>query len=265
MYLLKNKYSVSAIILLGLLGTDILLHKGMSRVMLAGNFTDKITSFHLPVCENNLLKKEKTWIKAINTTSLMKQLPTTTNGIECDVYFDTKTNCFKVYHDSTALSNLVIDSLLDIYQSQKLDANIWLDFKNLDSVNSGKALIELNRLKIKYQLNNKLIIESSSAKQLKQYCDSGYFTSYYVPYFNPYEVKEEKLIHFIDSIKSNLKMYPTSALSGYYFQYPILKKCFPDYPILTWADRSSASLVSYFFSKQLNNDSMIKVVLFPAN
>ncbi len=260
---IKNKYSVSVLILLGLLLTDFLLHKGMGRVMLPENFSDKITPYQLPVCERDLVKKEKEWIKAVNTVALMQQLDAKTNGLECDVYFDSVKNCFEVYHDSSAPSSLKLDSLLVAYQTKQLTANIWFDFKNLGSTNAGSALKEMIRLKNNFKLDKKLIIESSAAGPLKAFCDSGFFTSYYVPFFNPYEIKEEVLMKNIDSIRQHISQYPASAISGYYFQYPLLKKIFPTYPILTWADQSSASLIAYFFRQQLKNDDMIKVVLFP--
>lgn len=260
---IKNKYSVSVLILLGLLLTDFLLHKGMGRVMLPENFSDKITPYQLPVCERDLVKKEKEWIKAVNTVALMQQLDAKTNGLECDVYFDSVKNCFEVYHDSSAPSSLKLDSLLVAYQAKQLTANIWFDFKNLGSTNAGSALKEMIRLKNNFKLDKKLIIESSAAAPLKAFCDSGFFTSYYVPFFNPYEIKEEVLMKNIDSIRQHISQYPASAISGYYFQYPLLKKIFPTYPILTWADQPSASLIAYFFRQQLKNDDMIKVVLFP--
>ena len=261
---IKNKYSVSVIILLALLGADILLHKGMGRVMIPEDFTEKITPYQLPVCANVLQQKEKDWIKAVNSIELMNSIPENCNGIEADVYFDTSSRSFAVYHDSGAIATLGADSLLSAYANRKLQANIWLDFKNLAGFNATYALEELNRLRNKYGLKEKIIVESSSAANLKVFCDSGYFTSYYVPFFNPYELEENDQIGFIDSIHHELLKTPASAISGYYFQYPILKKFFPNYPILTWVDRGGASLVSYFFNRQLKNDPNIKVVLFPA-
>ncbi len=259
---IQNKYSVSVIILLALLLTDIILHKGIGRVMLPDNFTSKLVPYTLPVCHSPLINKEKDWVKAVNNIAAIKNITTATNGIEWDVYFDTTKKHFEVYHDSSAPSTLPVDSLLEYYVEQKLQANIWFDFKNLSPHNVEASLKELQRLQNLYSLQQKLIIESSSAKELSYFCKSGYFTCYYVPLFNPYELEESALITTIDAIAKNLKQYPASALSGYYFQYPILKKIFPTYPILTWLNRSEASLVSYFFNRQLKNDSMVKVVLY---
>ncbi len=260
---ITNKYTVSVLILLCFLLTDIVLHKGMSRVIIPSSFSDKITPVNLPICDRPLLKKGKIWIKAINNIDLMQKVPVNTAGIECDVYFDIQKDHFDVYHDSAAMSTLNLDSLLAACYNKKLSADIWLDFKNLTAENSIPALNEITRLKNKYKLDSQFIVESGSPQFLKAYCDSGYFTSYYVPFFNPYQSKEPAIIQFADSVRNNLMKYPTSAISGYYFQYPVLKKYFPNYPILTWADNSSVSVVSYFFKRQLENDESIKVILFP--
>ena len=260
---ITNKYTVSVLILLCLLLADIILHKGMSRVIIPASFSDKIIPVKLPLCDQPLTQKNKHWIKAVDNIELMQKLPVNTAGIECDVYFDIRKNHFEVYHDSTAPSTLNLDSLLAVYSAKKLSANIWLDFKNLNGENSIPSLNEISRLKNKYKLQNQVIIESSSPQFLRSFCDSGYFTSYYVPFFNPYQANENEIVHFADSVRNNLRKYPASALSGYYFQYPVLKKFFPNYPILTWADNVSISVVSYVFKRQLENDESIKVILYP--
>lgn len=262
---ITNKYSVSVLILLCLLLTDILLHRGMSRTIIRSRFTDKVSPVNLPLCNNPLIQKAKHWIKAVNNISIMQQLPDNTSGIECDVYFDSQKNHFEVYHDSSAPSTLNLDTLLSVYYLKKLQANVWLDFKNLSGENSMSSLHEINRLKNKYNLSNQFIIESPDPQFLKTFCDSGYFTSYYVPFFNPYQATEKEIIQFTGTIRKNLEKFPASALSGYYFQYPVLKKFFPNYPILTWADNASVSIVSFLFNRQLENDENIKVVLYPYN
>lgn len=260
---ITNKYTVSVLILLCLLLADIILHKGMSRVIIPSSFTDKVSPANLPICNQPLLQKNKHWVKAVDNIELMQKLPDNTAGIECDVYFDILKNHFEVYHDSSAPSTLNLDSLLAIYYTKKLSANIWLDYKNLTGENSIPSLNEITRLKNKYSIFNQMIVESDSPKFLKAFCDSGYFTSYYVPFFNPYKATENEIIQFADSVRNTLTKYPTSAVSGYYFQYPILKKFFPNYPILTWIDNGSISIVSYIFKRQLENDENIKVILYP--
>ena len=239
-----NKYTLSLLILLLCLGTDILLHKGVSRVIIPRSFTSKRIPQNFSRCERLLINSGKKWIKAINTVERITQLPTDEAGFEMDVYFDTAKNYLLVYHDSSENNRPKIEDILKVYKDRKLSSSIWLDFKNLSGINEKQSLAYILSLRRKYDLQNKLIVESSFPQFLQSFCDSGFFTSYYAPFFNPYLQTESEIIQTIDTISFNLKNYPTSALSGYYFQYPLLKKFFPNYPLLTWADNSGVSLVT---------------------
>lgn len=260
---LLNKYTLSAIILLLCLALDIFLHKGITRVLLPDSFTNKRIPQNFVPCDLPLQVNSKEWIKAVNTLSRIEKIPSETAGIEMDVYFDTIKNTFQVYHDSAFKTELDINSLMEVYKKRNLKASIWLDFKNLSASNEGQSLQYLSTLSKQYNLQNKLIIESSSPQYLQSFCDSGFFTSYYIRFFNPYRIDEKELITQLDTISGVLKKYKVSALSGYYFQYPVLKKYFPNYPILTWTDNSTISLVSKSFNKILMSDEHVKVLLHP--
>jgi hypothetical protein len=261
--ILKNKYTLPLLFLLALLATDMLLHKGMTRVMLPGYTFPEATETVLPRSERLLLSAGKNWRQGINTIEKIEQLEKAIAGFEMDVYFDTSKNCLEVYHDSSVYSSLKITSILDVYRSRQLTASVWLDFKNLTSSNAGPALHYISGLRKSYGLNNKLIIESSAIKSLRAFCDSGFFTSYYVPFFNPYLLSESELKGQLYNIQTGLIKYPTSAISGYYFQYPVLKNYFPSYPILTWSTKPGVSVVATLFSQLLQNDKAVKIVLYP--
>ena len=216
-------------------------------------------------CPNPLILHYKKWVKAIDSENAINNLPANTDGFEVDIYFDSSINSFYVYHDSAAMSSTRIGQLLDIYKHRNLSASIWFDLKNLNSANHNKALNAFITIRKNYNLKSKMIVESSNIKYLPAYCDSGFFTSYYTPFFNPYLLTENKLNHFADSISDNLKRYPVSALSGYYFQYPFLKKYFPNYPVLTWADQSRFSIVSFIFNRFLKQDDHLKIILYAEN
>ncbi len=215
------------------------------------------------ICVATNLPDDKRWRKGVNTVEKMRQLDAGIAGLEMDVYFDTIKNCLYVYHDSSESSTLRIESLLDVYVAKKMQGYIWLDFKNLHAFNEKFSLKYISALREKYGLKEKLLIESSSLHSLSSYCDSGFFTSYYVPFFNPYRISNSDLSSWVDSIRGGLEKYRVSALSGYYFQYPVLKNYFPMYPILTWADNAGLSLVANAFERRLFNDPHVKVVLNP--
>ncbi|MEP6711394.1 MAG: hypothetical protein ABJA37_03205 [Ferruginibacter sp.] len=259
---LTNKYVLSAIVLIGCLIADVILHKGMSRVIIPSAFTEKRQPQNFNTCNAKLINHSKHWLRAVGTVEAMQQLPAETNGFEWDVYFDNAENNFKIY-DSLAVSGLAADTLLSIYAGRNLAASIWFNVKNLNASNSIAALTDLLQLRRRYALFNKIIVASDAPEYLNAYCDSGFFTGYNVPYFNPYKIQEDTLVHYIDIMAENLKRYPVNALSGSYFQYPVLKKYFPNFPILTWTDNSNISLINRVFNTHLKNEEQIKIVLYP--
>ena len=258
-----NKYTLLVLILLLLLAVDVVSHKGMTRVLLPGGFPADLQTSSLTPLKQPLLQTGLYWKKAVNTREAMETLPADVAGLEMDVYFDTARNIFKVYHDSAVMSGQSLEGLLEIYKKRKLLGSIWLDFKNLSSTNEEPSVNYLVQLREKFSLQRKIIVESTHPQYLQPFNAKDFFTSYYTPYFNPYQITSTDFKMYLDSIGVTLTKYNVAALSGYYFQIPALKKYFPSYPLLSWSDRDRFSLVSFLFHNKLKSDSNLKVLLFP--
>jgi hypothetical protein len=259
---LLNKYTVGVYILLAYFALDMFLHKGMLRVLLPAASVERRYPIHFTPCGQTLVNTGKKWVKAVNTVQAIEDLPRDTPGFEMDVYFDTVKNCLLLYHDSANYSTLNIEAVLKVYKEKNLSASIWLDFKNLFAHNEQQSLRYITALRKTYGLTGKLIIESSLPQCLQSFCDSGFFTSYYVPFFNPYRATKPAQVNFIDTVSANIRAYPTTALSGYYFQYPLLKEFFPGFPILTWAEKPGISFTAAIFNRKLLKDSTLQVILY---
>jgi hypothetical protein len=261
----RNKYFLGCLLIIVLVSADAVWHKGMTRVLIPASFSTSISPSNYLLCNATLMQRQKNWVKAVDNEQAIENLPADTDGFEVDVYFDTAAHSFYVYHDSSERSSLTIGQLLDIYQRRNLKSSIWFDYKNLSYFNQEQSLRAFITLRRKYKLENKMIIESSVIKYLAGFCEHDFFTSYYTPYFNPYELKDKALQNIMDTLSYNLQRYPVAALSGYYFQYPFLKKYFPQYPILTWAEKDQFSLVSLIFNYRLSDDRSLKIILYPQN
>jgi hypothetical protein len=259
----QNKYKLMASIIGLYLATDIFLHKGQTRVLLPNNFPEFVRSSPLPQSKSTLINKNKSWKKDIDTREQMDKLNTDLPGFECDVYFDIDKNIFDVYHDPGKSKGLNLDDLLQLYLQRKMSGSIWLDVKNLKDANSKSALALLTRLRSKYKLQNKILVESARADLLTAFSDSAFYTSYYIPFFNPYKINNSKTKFWVDSISAVIIKSRVNALSGYYFQYSFLSYYFPQYPVLTWVDHSSFSLVNYLFQRKIDADKSIFIALKP--
>lgn len=262
-WIAQNKYKLMAIITGMYLLVDVLQHKGQARVLFPKEFPGSPYQV-LPVQSmNDITGGSKNWIKGVNTKEQMSKLDVDIAGFECDVYFDSTTKTFEVHHDPGRGSNYRLEDLFMQYQQKKMQAGIWLDIKNLDEGNAASCLSTLIKIRNDVNLQNRILIESGHARLLNVFCDSGFFTVYYVPFFNPYQVNDDQAKGFADSIASQLGQSKIYALSGYYFQSSFLKNYFPRYPVLTWIDNKPFSLVNYLFQRKINADTSIFIALKP--
>lgn len=241
---------------------DVLQHKGQTRVLFPLHFPAYNVNAGAPG-NNTLINTDKNWKKAVNTFDRLNMINNASSGFECDVYFNLQKNNFEVHHDPDKSTGTGLEELLTRYQQQNLTASIWFDFKNLADSNAAPALNKLIHLRSIFNLQNKLLVESSRADLLAAYADSGFFTSYYAPMFNPYKINDEEKKQWVDSIASAIKNSKVNALSGYYFQYPFLQHYFPDYKILTWSVTDNFSLVNWFFKRKIAADKAIYISLTP--
>jgi heptose-I-phosphate ethanolaminephosphotransferase len=262
-WIAQNKYKLMVFIIGLYLLLDILQHKGQVRVLFPKEFSG--SQYQVIPYRNmsDLTRKGKNWIKGVNTKEQLNKLDQEVAGFECDVYFDTVSKSFDVHHDADKSIGYGLNELLQTYQQRNLQASIWLDIKSLDQSNDTLALQNLISLRDKYKLQNKILVESSHAEVLASFCDNGFFTSYYVPFFNPYKISNDKMKVWADSIASVISKAKVDALSGYYFQSSFLNHYFPKYPVLTWIDNADFSLVNALFQRKINSNRSIFIVLKP--
>lgn len=259
----QNKYKLMVFIIGLYLLVDVLQHKGQTRVLFPKSFMHYKTDTSMPKSKATLVNHNKEWEKGVNTKALMNEADVGVAGLEFDVYFDKAKHIFDVHHDADKSIGQDLNGLLEIYQQKKLTASIWLDFKNLDDANAASALGALIQLRNTYNLQNKLLIESGRADLLSAFSDGGFYTSYYTPMFNPYQLSNEEIKYWVDSISTVIKNASVNALSGYYFQYAFLQNYFPNYPVLIWAEKARFSLVNQLFRKKIAADKSIFIVLYP--
>ena len=261
-YLQKNKYKLLLFVFALMIGLDMFLHKGLVRFLLPKTFGTYRIENVKPLNRDGFLNTNKNWSKAINTTELIQSITIDKSGIELDIYYDTIKGIFDVHHDPDKSVGQNFEDLLIIYKNKNLQASLWMDFKNLHENNIDKALQTLIQLRAKYNLQNKILVESSNPNLLKPFSDNQFFTSYYTPSFNPYTSSEEGNKIWFDSIATLLRKYPVHALSCYYFQKPFLHQYFPHFPILTWAPNDKWSFVNWIYKQKVNADSTTFITLY---
>lgn len=128
----------------------------------------------------------KTSIYAHRVNSIAKALDVKDffDGIEFDVNFDDPANDFFVYHQPAKNVGLKLTELLHAVADQP-KLKLWLDFKNISDSNIQNSLDRLKLLDDRWAIKHRAILEipaSSVTPMTKLLVDSGWKTSYYIPY-----------------------------------------------------------------------------------
>lgn len=143
----------------------------------------------------------------------------------------------------------------------KTRAKIWLDFKNLSDKNAKQALQEL--IKICKQTRFKhgdIIVESGDYKALSAFKKAGFYTSYYVPYYDEALLKtnEQERAKISAELRAITASGAVNALSFPHYLYEFIKSLWLKCDLLTWNDGKSWRENT---AEKAFSDSQIKVIL----
>lgn len=210
------------------------------------------------------LFKDKVWVHRVNSIQKLNEVKSHYSGIELDIVFEKKKHYFDVNHPPAPSIHL---SLLDYFKAQTThpDLKYWLDFKNLRAENKESALQHLDSIAHLLQLNKKnIIVESTRPQFLKKFQESGFLTSYYLPY-NLHELNAKDLKKKMAGVVKNLKSSETDYVSANYKHYDIMNDYFPKKKKLTWLTGAPVfenKWKNRWFIYKMLWDENIEVVLF---
>ncbi|PKP25656.1 MAG: hypothetical protein CVU03_07325 [Bacteroidetes bacterium HGW-Bacteroidetes-2] len=211
--------------------------------------------------------QNKIWAHQVNTIKKLKVVQSNYYGIELDIVFDSITHTFDVHHPPESSIGLTLETYLTHLKNTK-NIGIWLDFKNLNEVNSNNALNRLLFLTEKYQLNNNnIIVESQHPKHLKIFQEAGFKTSYYLP-SNLHKLSSKDLSEKINDIKLTIKNYTPAAISTNSVDYAIVAKHFPEQSKYLWSiDKTFTSrmIKNFIQTRKVLKDPKAEVLLVRVN
>lgn len=114
----------------------------------------------------------------VNSLQRLEYLYNNFEGFECDIIFEPSDQIFYLAHDPADISNFTFDQFLAFETIKKI---YWLDVKNLSSGTIGRFKERLDHLSQKYNLKNRVIIETGDVTSLKILSSAGYLASFYIP------------------------------------------------------------------------------------
>ncbi len=173
-------------------------------------------------------------------------------GLELDVFFDYTNQCFIVKHDEDGESTLTLENYFTVCQGYP-NAKYWIDFKNLKKIHSLAPISRLNYLNAKFNLKNRIIIESKDAEKLHNIGREGYFTSYWI---TPPSKTDTKAA--VSRVKNDLANFQFNALSGNEKIASFFQTYFSDYTHHYWTSKKTDEITSIY---QAQKDEKCKILL----
>jgi hypothetical protein len=178
------------------------------------------------------------------------------SGLEVDVVFERGVFDLRYAVNKPSRNN----SLEDLFYRLRLDSSMryWLDFRNLTKENIVEVSDSLVKLLDKYQVTNRVIIESRAPDMLNELSKKGVFTSYWLPYFDVNAKDRWEDVAF--EIRECLSKNKVTVISAHYRYHEFIHKYFSDCYVHTWTngligDKDKDEVSS------LVEDSLYKVVL----
>lgn len=206
--------------------------------------------------DTDIYGNNKIWAHSANETLVAQAKSLKFTGLEVDI-------TYSAYQDKLFIGHELVDSIRGLtlsmwYQSiaNRETCRYWFDIKNLsvDNADSICAIIE----KLSATIKDRVFIESQSDEALLQVKKNGFMTLFWVnnPYWDGESVEE-----WTTKIKDKIAILQPSALSSWYYMYPLLNDSFPNMPIHYWHTPIEYSPENVAFTQQLCRPKNVAVVL----
>lgn len=177
-------------------------------------------------------------------------------GTELDIFYDLNTNEYVVSHDYPYhLINGQILKLEDVFKKVGKCGYFWLDFKNLailSKQDTQKAVFTLHNLLKKYNLTDKIIVESTNPINLKIVSKLNIYTSYWIM---PEIYSYDNFFYFQFDIFRYKLFYLYGNFSALSMDYNLFNKklegIFANIPIHLFTINDSKKLMNYFVKKNV--------------
>ncbi|MDH7447463.1 hypothetical protein [Aquimarina sp. 2201CG14-23] len=202
---------------------------------------------------------DKIWAHRVNSTEKLHSALKHYKGVELDLIYDAEKDFFDINHPPAKTINLKFEDYIATLEKSQYPL-LWLDIKNLKKDNETSVLNKLLEIfnKRKYPLQN-VLIETRYSDALPIFTQSGFKTSYYLPY-GLRNRNEEKLQATIQKIKKIINEQPEIGISTNHKDYHIIKEHFPNRTKYIWILVPIIN-IDFLTTREILNDDHVDVVL----
>ena len=206
--------------------------------------------------------ESKIWKHGVYSKYDAQKLEDIFDGLEVDVIYSPEKNDIyvgRVVADTS--KNLPLDEWLSALKEPE-NMCYWVDFKNLSKDNAKKVFKVMDQLVKKYNIKDKVFIESPDINALRIAKNKKYHTMLWVENLYYWENRDlEDTIYVMNQIRSQIKKLQPDAISCMYTMFPILCDSFPDQNIHFWDTPKKYNQENVEFTKKLCKEESVKVIL----
>lgn len=204
----------------------------------------------------------KIWKHRANVTEELKQIEDIFDGVEVDIIYSAEKDDIYVAHGyEDTINNIFLDEWLSVLKNPSKMC-YWIDFKNLTVHNASKALNKLGSIVDKYDIRDKVFIESWSTEALRKAKKNGFFVMLWVDAISNLDNPTlDDTIYTINKIRSNIESLEPNAISCVYTMFPILCDSFPEQNIHFWDTPKEFTPQNVEFTKKICRNESVKIVL----
>lgn len=204
----------------------------------------------------------KIWKHRVNSMDELRQTEKSFDGVEVDIIYSSKKNDIYVAHGyEDTVNKLFFDEYLSALEKPE-KMYYWIDFKNLNKNNAPKALEIFGSIVDKYNIRDKVIIESNSTGALKIAKENNFHVMLWVEAIsyrkNP---TFDDTLSVIKKIRSKIELVEPDAISCVYTMFPILCDSFPNQNIHFWDTQKKFTPDNVEHTKNLCRSKNVKIVL----
>ncbi|MBN2055456.1 sulfatase-like hydrolase/transferase [bacterium] len=209
----------------------------------------------------------KLWAHRVNSLGKLHRAAAIFSGVELDLVFTEEDGSFyfDVNHPPVESIHLTLDAYLNA-AAEVPDLRFWFDIKNLTHANRHILREHLDELIERYNLHNRIVVESCSYDCLAGLARDGVITSYYLPYLKLDQMGTQEKMEQAAELIQNTRLAAVTAISYPGYMHDFVKEyLLPQLPgirLLTWfPDKCIDSHVDAPFLQALVNDPHIMVTL----
>lgn len=184
------------------------------------------------------------------------------DGLEVDlIYSSAKDDIFIGRVESDADKNALFTDWLSMLKNPR-KMSLWIDFKNLSTDNDSAALIRLNDIVGKYNIKDKVMVESQDVKALLKAKKEGFYVILWVDnlhYWRHHTTEDS--ISICKTIRHKINILQPDAISCEFTMYPLLCDTFPEQNIHFWDTPKDYTEENVKFTQKLCREKSVKVVL----